>query len=403
MSKPAGARRVLLLTYHDPQCTNYGAGQRTHFLLKALGQYAATDVVLFSETGNADTVSDLPDELGGGRLFRINHEPDSLLDRAWCGLPSKQLSKRLAATIDFKQYACIVCRYITPYLKCQLPADKPLIIDFDDPVYNVPWRSLRQPRAIIKETVKWLNQLIIKARLKSAHARSAHFLFVCERDRAAFPQLKGALLSNLPAFPRHVADYSASDGKTLLFVGFMTWQPNIIAVEHFLAHIWPKILAKNPTARFRIVGKATVENLQRWNTFPNCSADGYIDDIDAAYSAAAVCVVPVISGGGSNIKVPEACAHQRPVVASRYSFEGWHGCLVAGQDILVGESDEAFAEHCAHLLADSSHAKALALNGYRAVSTALSFDAFSRHVQHMAESALVDCLSRQSGNGEKLP
>ncbi|MES2236892.1 MAG: glycosyltransferase family 4 protein [Pseudomonadota bacterium] len=395
MTPPSSTRRALLLTYHDPQCTNYGAGQRTHFLLKALGKHLPTDVVLFSESSGANTVSDLPDELGGSKLFCINYLPRSFLDRAWCGLASKQLSKLLAATIDFNQYNFIVCRYITPYLKCQLPSNKPLIIDFDDPVYNVSWRSLRKPRAIIKETVKWLNQLIINARLKSARAQSAHFLFVCERDRAAFPQLKGALLPNIPLFPQYPSDYSASNGKTLLFVGLMSWQPNIIAVDHFLANIWPKILKKNPSAHFRIVGKATSENLQRWNTFPNCTADGYVEDIDDAYREAAVCVVPILSGGGSNIKVPEACAHNRPVVASTYSFNGWKNDLVAGKDILVGDNDENFAKHCIHLLTDKESAMNISRSGHRAILSRLSFESFTKQLHQVVSAAVRERITSQ--------
>lgn len=387
MTSPQTPRRSLLLTYHDPQCTNYGAGQRTHFLLKALGQYATTDVVLLSETDAPDHTSDLPAELGGGKLFHLNYVPKNLLDRAWCGLPSKRLSTLLANTIDFDQYDCIVCRYITPYLKFNLPGNKPLIIDFDDPIYSISWSLLNSPRAILKEAVKWLNQRLITWRLNAARLKNATFLFVCERDQKAFPQLKGGLLSNMPTFPRHPADYSASDGKTLLFVGFMSWQPNISAVDHFLAHIWPKILEKTPTARFRIVGKATPDNLRRWNAAPNCAADGYVDDLDAAYKEAAVCVVPVLSGGGSNIKVPEACAHQRPVVASSYSFNGWNNYFVAGQDILVGESNDDFAHHCIRLLSDNNYAKTIALNGHRAVSNTLSFDAFALRLRNLFEPA----------------
>lgn len=386
MAQPPSMRRALLLTYHDPQCTNYGAGQRTHFLLKALGQYATTDVVLLSETESPNTSTDLPAELGGGKLFRINYLPSSFLDHSWCGLTSRRLSKLLAATIDCNQYDFIVCRYITPYLKFQLPINKPLIIDFDDPIYSISWSLLNSPRAILKEAVKWLNQRLIIGRLKAARLKNATFLFVCERDQKAFPQLKGGLLSNMPAFPQHPTDYSASDGKTLLFVGFMSWQPNISAVDHFLANIWPTILEKAPAARFRIVGKATPDNLRRWNAAPNCAADGYVDDLDAAYKEAAVCVVPVLSGGGSNIKVPEACAHQRPVVASGYSFKGWNNYFVAGQDILVGESNDDFAHHCVRLLSDNSYAKTIALNGHRAVSTTLSFDAFALRLRRILES-----------------
>lgn len=380
MTQTQSTRRALLLTYHDPQCTNYGAGQRTHFLLKALGQYATTDVVLLSETDAPNTTNDLPDELGGGKLFRLNHVPKNLLDRAWCGLPSKRLSTLLANTIDFDQYDCIVCRYITPCLKFQLPTKTPLIIDFDDPIYSISWSLLNSPRAILKEAVKWLNQRLITWRLKAARLKNATFLFVCERDQKAFPRLKGDLLSNMPAFPQHPADYSASDGKTLLFVGFMSWQPNISAVDHFLAHIWPKILEKSPSARFRIVGKGTPENLKRWNTFSNCSAEGYVENIDDAYKSAAVCVVPVLSGGGSNIKVPEALAHNRPVVISAYAFNGWQNYFVANQDLLVANDNEAFAAHCTALLTNRELALKIAQNGYDSVLKKLSFDSFAKQV-----------------------
>jgi glycosyltransferase involved in cell wall biosynthesis len=380
MTLPQTPRRALLLTYHDPQCTNYGAGQRTHFLLKALGQYATTDVVLLSETDSPNTTTDLPAELGSGKLFHLNYVPKNLLDRTWCGLPSKWLSTLLINTIDFGQYDCIVCRYITPYLKFNLPGNKPLIIDFDDPIYSISWSLLNSPRAILKEAVKWLNQRIIRARLKTARLKNATFLFVCERDQKAFPQLKGGLLSNMPAFPQHPADYSASDGKTLLFVGFMSWQPNIIAVDYFLAHIWPKILAKNPSAQFRIVGKSTPENLKRWNTFPNCIAEGYAENIDAAYKNAAICVVPVLSGGGSNIKVPEAMAHNRPVVVSVYAFNGWRNYFVENQDLLVAFDDDAFAAHCTALLTDRELALKLAHTGHHSVLRKLSFDSFAKQV-----------------------
>jgi glycosyltransferase involved in cell wall biosynthesis len=380
MTLPQTPRRALLLTYHDPQCTNYGAGQRTHFLLKALGQYATTDVVLLSETDSPNTTTDLPAELGSGKLFHLNYVPKNLLDRTWCGLPSKWLSTLLINTIDFGQYDCIVCRYITPYLKFNLPGNKPLIIDFDDPIYSISWSLLNSPRAILKETIKWLNQRIIRARLKTARLKNATFLFVCERDQKAFPQLKGGLLSNMPAFPQHPADYSASDGKTLLFVGFMSWQPNIIAVDYFLAHIWPKILAKNPSAQFRIVGKSTPENLKRWNTFPNCIAEGYAENIDAAYKNAAICVVPVLSGGGSNIKVPEAMAHNRPVVVSVYAFNGWRNYFVENQDLLVAFDDDAFAAHCTALLTDRELALKLAHTGHHSVLRKLSFDSFAKQV-----------------------
>jgi hypothetical protein len=74
------------------------------------------------------------------------------------------------------------------------------------------------------------------------------------------------------------------------------------------------------------------------------------------------------------------------VVTSSYSFKGWSNYFVAGKDLLVGESDEDFANHCVRLLADTGYATAIALDGHCAVVTNLSFDAFATRLHRIGES-----------------
>lgn len=123
-----------------------------------------------------------------------------------------------------------------------------------------------------------------------------------------------------------------------------------------------------------------MENLQRWNTFPNCTASGYVDDLDAAYREAAVCVVPVLSGGGSNIKVPEAMAHNRPVVVSIYAFNGWRNYFAENQDLMVASGSDTFAKHCNTLLENRGLSMKIAQNGHDSVLKKLSFDSFENQV-----------------------
>lgn len=381
MNAPIIPKSAIFLTNHDPECTTYGAGQRTHFLVKALAQICKTDVVLFSETSDISTASKLPPDLGGGSLYRIGYIPNTIIDRSWNAFPSNQLAKRLSASVNLDLYDLIFCRYITPLLKCKLPIDKQIIVDFDDPIYHVPWSSLRSPSEIVKESIRYINHKINKTRLRSRKYRNISFLFVCDRDRTAFPQLRSTVLSNIPVFPKQSFPYTPSTAKTLVFIGLMSWQPNILAVENFLENIWPIVLRQIPDAMFIIIGKGSNENIARWNSAPNCFAKGFVDDIAAVYKDSAVFVVPVFSGGGSNIKVPEALAYQRPLVTTEYSYQGWSTYFTPGEDLLVASTNTEFAAHCIKLLSDADFATRITEIGHKKTSSSLSFNALSSRLR----------------------
>ena len=61
-------------------------------------------------------------------------------------------------------------------------------------------------------------------------------------------------------------------------------------------------------------------------------------------------VVPLLSGGGTRLKILEAAACGVPVVATSVGAEGLD--LAAGQEILLADEPEAFASAVAGLLAD---------------------------------------------------
>jgi glycosyltransferase involved in cell wall biosynthesis len=68
------------------------------------------------------------------------------------------------------------------------------------------------------------------------------------------------------------------------------------------------------------------------------------------YAAARMAIVPIRAGGGSRIKILEAFAHGRPVIATRLGAEGLG--LVDGQHLLIADTAEDFAAAARRLLAD---------------------------------------------------
>ena len=77
-------------------------------------------------------------------------------------------------------------------------------------------------------------------------------------------------------------------------------------------------------------------------------------------------IVPLRIGGGSRIKIYEAMAMDRPVVATTIGAEGLP--LDAGKHIAIGDSPPEFAEQVVQLLQDQQLRDRISRAGYELVT-----------------------------------
>lgn len=75
---------------------------------------------------------------------------------------------------------------------------------------------------------------------------------------------------------------------------------------------------------------------------PDLVIAGYVEDLDPLFGSARVSVAPLRYGAGVKGKVNLAMSYGVPVVATPAAVEGMH--LVDGEDVLVAESPQAFAD-----------------------------------------------------------
>ncbi len=126
---------------------------------------------------------------------------------------------------------------------------------------------------------------------------------------------------------------SPADGPAL-FVCNAGYPPNRDAA-HALAALWPRVRARRPSATLRIVGRGT-ETLR----LDGVTVVGEVDDLGAEYARAAFVVAPVTTGGGTQLKVAEALAAGRAVVATPYSArsvpDALHGACLVSDDLAGG-------------------------------------------------------------------
>jgi len=108
----------------------------------------------------------------------------------------------------------------------------------------------------------------------------------------------------------------------LTFVGNLRYEPNQEAVRYIAESLYPSIVGQRPDARFVIIGQGA-------ELLSDCSRDrlsftGYLKraELIAHLSATDVFLVPVTTGSGIRIKIPEATACRRAVVATREAASG---------------------------------------------------------------------------------
>lgn len=135
----------------------------------------------------------------------------------------------------------------------------------------------------------------------------------------------------------------------VVFIGAMDWEPNVDAVKYFCAEVWPRVLAKVPGARFKIVGRNPDRRVQGL-AGPSVEVTGRVPSVVEHLRDAAVVVVPLRVGGGTRIKIYEAMAMGKAVVSTSVGAEGLD--VHHGTDVILADSPGSFAESVIALLTD---------------------------------------------------
>jgi GT2 family glycosyltransferase/glycosyltransferase involved in cell wall biosynthesis len=144
---------------------------------------------------------------------------------------------------------------------------------------------------------------------------------------------------------------SFSHRRDILFVGAIhtSKSPNADAVIWFSRKIFPKIQKKLGQVSFIVVGliHPDVEDQLR---APSVQIKGQVKDLNELYNQARIFVAPTRFSAGIPHKIHEAAAHGLPTVTTSLVGRqlGWE----AGNDLLMADDDDSFANACVQLYQD---------------------------------------------------
>lgn len=104
----------------------------------------------------------------------------------------------------------------------------------------------------------------------------------------------------------------------ILFFGKLDYKPNYEAVEIIRNEILPRILKKTPNAKFLIVGDNPPLEFQH----ENIVFTGAVTNIENYINASDLVICPLVSGGGTRIKILESLACSKLVISTSIGAEG---------------------------------------------------------------------------------
>lgn len=149
--------------------------------------------------------------------------------------------------------------------------------------------------------------------------------------------------------PDRAADPIGASPPQLLFVGNFFHPPNVAAAERLVHRVFPQVRAMLPESRLVVVGPNPPASIQN-RELDGITTTGEVPDVKPFVESAAVVVIPIDRGRGMRVKLGEALAAGKAVVASPRAVEGF--AVTSGEQLLVAQSDDAFAEACMILLQD---------------------------------------------------
>lgn len=257
-------------------------------------------------------------------------------------------------------------------------SDDKVWIDFDD-VESTTRRSIAEGLMRMR---RWREAVL--TRLDAAHAAKVerriigvfpHVAVCSAADRAS---IEMRLPSARPfVFPNRLAHLPPRlpirGARRIAFVGTLGYFPNEESLRFFITQVLPVLRQEDASWTLIVAGYAAPRRLERWlGRQEGVQWCGAVADLGELYRDAGLVIAPVFSGGGTKLKVLEALAFARPLIATSHAVRGL--LLRPTRDFWPAETPAEWIEACRRLGSDPALAAELGASGREAVRDNYLYD-----------------------------
>lgn len=352
--------KLLVLSSRFPLPLEKGDKLRIYHQLKYLSQYH--EITLFALSDHHPEASWLREMNQICASVHVTYHPQwqSMLYAIWAyttGLPAsvgyfnsrktKQAVQKIIATLQPDMIYVQLIRMV-PYISQVKGATTAL--DYMDAFSLRAIRRAERSKGIERWFWKREAELLRKFEL-SCQSKFSHRFIISNTDKE---HLRGEGVKALTLLPNGVdTDYFqpthvSAPQYDLVFVGNMSYHPNILAAKYLVDQIARHLKPRMPALKLLIAGANPVREVKHLQT-DWIKVTGYMEDIRSAYSNGKVFVAPIFTGSGLQNKILEAMAMEVPCVTTAIVADS----IGAPASLVHRAGDStAFCEKIEGLLAD---------------------------------------------------
>lgn len=177
----------------------------------------------------------------------------------------------------------------------------------------------------------------------------------------------------------------------IVFLGKMSYEPNIVAVTHFVKTIYPFIQQYNKNITFYIVGINPTEAVLKLQTHTGVVVTGYVEDPIEFLLKAKVVIAPMITGAGIQNKIIQAMAVGCSVVTTPIGSEG---LCIEHNEISIVEANHEFAEEIIRLLNDNDSREEMGKRAKEYVKNNLSINCVMKKFDEFIQAGNTDFVGK---------
>lgn len=404
-------RRLLWLSHLLPWPPKGGLQQRSYYLMREVARHHDVRVIAFRQRAQQADKARLDAAVAAISAFAtLSHISDLPEDRRIGGrralalrslLPGPPYTIRWGACAE---YAKAVHAAVTEFRPHAVHFDTISLASYLDNIGGVPavlnhhniesqmlLRRAEQERHLLKRFYFWQEGKRLAAYERRVAHRFLSHLVCAELDGERLMDTVGKVpttvvpngvdLDYFQPAPPHMPQ----DSGSIVFVGGLSWYPNAGAIRFFLSKVWPSLCEIRPDIEFRIIGRnppADIVEAARRDF--RLKVLGFVDDIRPIVHRSMVYVCPIHDGGGTKLKMLDAMAMGKAIVAHPVACEGLG--LEHGNNVLMAEDPRAFARHVQELLNNAPARKAIETSARMAVEERFGFDAIGKRLAQLYSS-----------------
>ena len=230
------------------------------------------------------------------------------------------------------------------------------VVDFDDIMSRFRDRQRRFDGGSLGHQGRLIARIdtVLIRRAERRIATSWGGVSVCTDEdvqelRESYPAahvVKAPNVIDRPALPPR-----AEDGTVrLLFVGNLSFFPNIQGLRVFVEEAWPLIRRAVPRASLSVVGLHPGPEVRQLLQQHGLALNADVPSVAPYYAESDIVLAPILFGSGTRIKILEAMAYNRPVVSTALGAEGLD--LVSGRHLLIADAMAEFGAAVVRLAQD---------------------------------------------------